>query len=176
MTRAFGQAPLAALVLAALAACAPAPPAARFRDPGAPIWSVAAFDPARLPGNWTQTAALAAAGAGSCPAGAGLAIGADLQASGWLCLNGAEVAVAGRLVPAGPGRLRLEGRGPGGPDAVWWIIWADEAVRTLAVATPSGAFGFVLDRSGATPPDRLAAAVELFDFNGHDRRLLRPLR
>lgn len=167
----------AALLALALAACtAPAPPAGGFRDSAAPLYSLAAFDPGRLPGRWTQTAALARPGAAACPSGTGVEIGPDLSLRGRLCLDGRTVALAGRLTPAGPGRVQLQGADPAGIGAPWWIVWADEGVRTLAVATPSGAFGFVLDRTGTTPPDRLSAAAELFDFNGHDRRLLVPLR
>ena len=57
--------------------------------------------------------------------------------------------------------------------ADWWVIWADYDYRTLAIATPDGRFGFVLDR-GAIPSDRLTAAAEIFDFNGYDKARLRP--
>ncbi|HOZ34653.1 MAG TPA: lipocalin family protein, partial [Tabrizicola sp.] len=55
----------------------------------------------------------------------------------------------------------------------WWILWVDSGYRTLAIGTPSGRFGFILDRS-ALPPDRLAAASEVFDFNGYTTAALRP--
>ncbi|MBD3788696.1 MAG: lipocalin family protein [Sphingomonadales bacterium] len=54
-----------------------------------------------------------------------------------------------------------------------WLIWVDTAYRSLAVGTPSGQFGFVLDRGAQIPADRLAAAREVFDFNGYDTARLR---
>ncbi|QYK41158.1 MAG: lipocalin [Paracoccaceae bacterium] len=157
------------ILLLGLAACAaPAPSVAPFRAPAAPIYSVAAFDPARLPGAWRQVAAFAAPGAAEC-AGV-LRIGADGRVAGQLCLNGRVVPVGGALRPAGPGRLTVAGMAP------WWVVWSDEGYRTLAVGTPSGEFGFVLDRSGSPAEDRLRAAEEIFDFNGYDRRLMRRLR
>jgi apolipoprotein D and lipocalin family protein len=153
---------LAALVLAGCAAAPAGGPL--FRDPAAPIWSAAAFDPARLPGTWR---AVAAFGAG-CGAG-GVAIAADLSLRGRLCLGGRDTAVAGRLAPIGPGRLALPATGD------WWVVWVDEGYRTLAVGTPSGRWGFVLDRADAAP-DRLAAAAEILDFNGYDTARLVGLR
>ena len=54
------------------------------------------------------------------------------------------------------------------------MIWVDVGYRTLAIATPSGRFGIILDR-GALPADRLAAAREIFDFNGYRTEALTPL-
>ena len=148
------------MILAAalgLAACAPGPtPGAGFRQPDAPIWSAAAFAPGHVIGDWRQVAALSFA-----PAGDALAV------TGTLCLNGAAQKVDATARPAGPGRLTLED----GQD--WWILWVDSGYRTLAIGTPSGRFGFILDRS-ALPPDRLAAASEVFDFNGYTTAALRP--
>lgn len=142
-----------------LAGCVAGPRVDGFRKPGVPIWSAAAFDAGRIGGAWRQVASFATGAAPGCPAG-GLTVGEGLSVTGRLCLNGETRSLSGRLVPAGPGRLSL----PGMED--WWVIWVDEGYRTLAVATPSGRFGFVLDR-GAIPPDRLRAAAEVFDFNGY---------
>jgi apolipoprotein D and lipocalin family protein len=127
-----------------------------------PIWSAAAFAPAQIAGRWQQVAAYQAAPDAKCGAGAlefqpangGLAV------DGVLCLNGAERKVRGLAQPVGPGRLAVQG------DEDWWILWVDSGYRTLAIGTPSGAFGFVLDR-GTAAPDRLTAAREVFDFNGY---------
>lgn len=53
-------------------------------------------------------------------------------------------------------------------------LGVDHGYRTLAIGTPSGRFGFVLDR-GPIPADRLDAAREIFDFNGYATAALRPL-
>jgi apolipoprotein D and lipocalin family protein len=72
------------------------------------------------------------------------------------------VRLAGPLAAAGPGRFAAAGQ------QEWWVIWVDTDYRTLAIGTPNGTFGFVLNRGGAVPPDRLRAAREIFDFNGYD--------
>ena len=159
---------LLGLVLA-LAACAPAPPdAVPFRTAGAPMWSNAQFDASRLVGSWRQAAAFGPAKAGCAPGGADIG-GApgSLRLTARLCLSGRDVRLSGPLAATGPGRFRAG-------DQEWWVLWVDTDYRTLAIGTPSGAFGFILNRDGPLPPDRLRAAAEVFDFNGYDTRSLRP--
>ena len=154
----------AALSLACLAACAtPAPPSAGFRAVGVPIYSNATMDPAVLAGVWQQAATFGAA----CTPGR-VEIGSDLRLSGRLCLDGRVVPVSGVLRAVGPGRVQLSGADPGGIGAPWWVLWIDSGARTLAIGTPSGIFGFVLNRGGPLPEDRFRAAAELFDFNGYE--------
>lgn len=148
---------VAAILLAACAAKPASVPA--FRAEGAPIWSAAAFQPAQVAGTWRQVADFRTSG--SCRAGA-VEILPDrqgVQLRGTLCLAGEAVAVSGNAPLIGPGRLRVNGED-------WWVIWADVGYRTLAIGTPSGRFGIILDR-GAIPSDRLNAAREIFDFNGY---------
>jgi apolipoprotein D and lipocalin family protein len=150
---------LACLLL--LAACAAKPPAsAGFRAPDAPIWSAAAFAPAQAAGTWRQVADFRLDGS-SCGAGE-VSItpqASGLRLDGTLCLAGVARKVSGLAVPAGPGRLTVAGED-------WWILWVDTGYRTMAIGTPTGRFGFILDR-GAIPGDRLTAAREIFDFNGY---------
>jgi apolipoprotein D and lipocalin family protein len=151
-----------------LAACAAKPSATgAFRLADAPIWSAAAFQPAQIAGGWRQVAGFQTAGSActdgqiefqQAPGG--------LQVRGTLCLNGALQKVSGLAETVGPGRLRIRGQED------WWILWVDTDYRTLAIGTPSGRFGFVLDR-GAIPADRLEAAREVFDFNGYSTDALR---
>lgn len=159
---------LTRLLLLALAGCAAAPaPAGRFRDPAVPMFSAALFDPAAAAGSWTEAAAF---GGGSC-GGGGVEIAADLAVAGRLCLGGTSAAVQGQLEPFGPGRFRLAGTGE------WWVLWVDSGYRTMAIGTPDGSWGTVLNRDGPLPEDRLAAAAEIFDFNGYDTgRLARLAR
>lgn len=156
------------VLLLLLAACVAKPASAPgFRTAGAPIWSAAAFQPAQVAGTWRQVADFRTAG--SCSAG-GLEIvpeGEGLRLAGQLCLAGRAEAVSGVTPIVGPGRLRV-----GGED--WWVIWVDVGYRTLAIGTPSGRFGIVLDR-GAIPADRLNAAREIFDFNGYRTEALTTL-
>jgi apolipoprotein D and lipocalin family protein len=148
--------PRLSLVLAlVLAACAA--PQAGYRDTAVPMFSAALLDPARLPGAWDEAAAF---GGGSCPGG-GVTIGADLSVTGRLCLGGTPATISGRLTPSGPGRFEVAGTG------AWWVLWVDSGYRTLAIGTPDGTWGVVLDRDGGLPEDRYRAAAELFDFNGY---------
>lgn len=154
----------------ALAACAPTgQKVAGFRDPATPIWSAAALAPAQIAGDWRQVAAHAVR-PGGCAAGALTITPADkgLRLDGTLCLNGQAQRIATTARPSGPGRLAVDGQED------WWILWVDSGYRTLAIGTPSGRFGFVLDR-GAPAPDRLTAAREVFDFNGYLPAAFRPL-
>ena len=140
-----------------------------FRPASAPIWSAAAFDAARLEGRWSQVAAFSTGEGPGCAAG-----GAEfrrgpkgLEIAARLCLNGLERSVTGPVGVTGPGRLAVSDM------ADWWVIWVDSGYRTLAIATPDGSFGFVLDR-GRIGADRLAAAAEDFDFNGYVRGRVQP--
>ena len=152
------------LILLALAACsAPKPQQPpTFRTPGTPIYSNAVFEPSRLEGEWVQVASF---GAGCEPGGASFSA-SELQAR--LCLAGRAESFSGPFAVTGPGRLALRGADPAGIGAPWWVIWVDTDYRTLAIGTPSGSFGFLLNRGGPLPPDRLTAAREIFDFNGYD--------
>jgi apolipoprotein D and lipocalin family protein len=156
---------LAALLLAG---CVTKPaPAPAFRAAGAPIWSAAAFQPGQVAGVWRQVADFRADG--PCTAGAVEFVpeGAGLRLRGTLCLAGKSETVSGFAPLVGPGRLRVNGED-------WWVIWVDSGYRTLAIGTPSGRFGFILDR-GAIPGDRLTAAREIFDFNGYRTEALTAL-
>jgi apolipoprotein D and lipocalin family protein len=140
----------------------------QFRAETTPIWSAAAFDAAALAGGWQQVAGFATQ-AGGCNGGA-LQFAPDaggFAVTGSLCLNGKATKINARATPNGPGRLAVSGQED------WWVLWVDSGYRTLAIGTPSGSFGFVLDR-GAIPQDRLAAAREVFDFNGYATGALQP--
>lgn len=158
--------PRVVAVLLLLAACgAPPLPEARFRAQ-VPIYSNATLASARLAGQWHQSATFAMPGAPACRAG-GASIAPDLATTATLCLNGQTTRFQGTLRPSGPGRVVLSGA-PAPLDGEWWVLWADVDYRTLAIGTPDGRFGMVLNRNGPVPPDRMAAARELFDFNGYD--------
>ena len=162
---------LTALLALALAACVAQPTqVASFRRPAAPIYSAAAFDPSRLAGDWRQVAAFAGSGTG-CAAGAVSfkPQGTQLAIAGTLCLNGQTVRLSGPVRLAGPGRLAVGGMQD------WWVLWVDSGYRTLAIGTPDGRFGFVLDR-GRISADRLTAAAEIFEFNGYPKSRLQSFR
>jgi apolipoprotein D and lipocalin family protein len=156
------------VLLLALAACAPAPPpVVAYRTPGGPIWSNAQLDASRLVGRWRQAAAFGPAGQACASGGADIGGRAGaLTLTARLCLSGRDVRLSGPLAASGPGRFRAGTQ-------EWWVLWVDTDYRTLAIGTPSGDFGFILNRDGALPPDRLRAASEIFDFNGYDTGSLR---
>lgn len=133
-----------------------------FRDPAAPIYSSAVLDPARIQGHWVQVA-----GFGTDPAcGPGVV---DIGAGNidWSLCLGAARSGAGPLLPGKPGRFAV----PGMPD--WWVLWADGDYRTLVIGTPSGQFGFVLNRDASLPADRAKAVRDILKFNGYNLDTLR---
>lgn len=138
-----------------------------YRTVGAPIYSNAVFDVNRLHGTWMQVAAFAGAADDRCRTGTAEFARAStgIQAQYRLCLSGKVVAGKGALVAAGPGRFTVTQKN--GLAQEWWVLWVDEGYRTMAIGTPSGAFGFILNRGEDLPQDRLNAARELFDFNGY---------
>lgn len=159
---------IALVLLAGCVAKSPAP-IAGFRDPSAQIYSNAVLDNARLDGRWVQVAEFAAADAPACkPGGAEIKQTASgLQIRARLCLNGVPTPFNGALRATGPGRFAAPSGEP------WWVIWADVGYRTLVIGTPSGRFGFILNRDGPLPADRLRAAREVLEWNGYALARLR---
>lgn len=122
-----------------------------------------------------QVAGFAPDGATTCKHG-GVEIstrGDGLHAAVRLCLSGSDIRAAGGLRPVGPGRIALEGGAVPGLGEPWWVLWVDTDYRTLVIGTPSGRFGFILNRDPVLPQDRLIAAREILEFNGYDLGQLR---
>lgn len=159
---------IALILLAGCAAKTPAP-VMGFRNTGTQVYSNAVLESGKLVGRWQQVAEFAAPDAPACRRGgaeiAGGATGLNLSAN--LCLGGVPTRFAGPLAAAGPGRFTP----PTGE--AWWVLWADVGYRTLVIGTPSGRFGFILNRGGDLPTDRLRAAREVLDWNGYDLARLR---
>lgn len=166
--------PRVILLLLALAACAPAPARIEgFRTQG-PIYSNAVLDLTTITGRWQQVATFGAA----CRRPGGAEIGRSttgLTIAARLCANGREVALSGPLAITGPGRL-TPARAPSPLGREWWVLWADVDLRTLVIGTPDGSFGFLLNRGGPLPPDRLTAARDILDWNGYDTTRLSVFR
>lgn len=146
------------LLLAACVSKAPTLPQGKFRPKGGEIYSSAVLDRAKLPGRWQQVGGFGPK-AGCKPGG--VDIKPDGQTTFRLCLGGKDISGAGPLQPIGPGRFAVAGQ-------AWWVLWADGDYRTLVIGTPSGSFGFVLNRGGAISSDRMKAAREILDWNGYD--------
>lgn len=174
-----GTCAVALLLLAACSAPERASAPQTYRNRGVEIYSNAVLDPARLAGDWAQVAAFGpvqgGAGGGDCrPDGVrfGTPAGGAVPLTARLCLGGQMQRLSGPAVLVGPGRLQPADRQAGTIGEPWWVLWADVDDRTLVIGTPSGAMGFILNRGGPLPPDRLAAAREILEWNGYDLRML----
>lgn len=158
-----------------LVACGRGDPGGDFRGSG-PIYSNAVMDTSSLAGEWTQVATFADADAPCRQGRADIATTpSGLTIAARLCLNGAEVALNGPLAATGPGRVTPMGRVAEPLGTEWWVLWVDADLRTLVIGTPSGRFGFVLNRGGKLPADRLTAARDVLAWNGYDTARLRLL-
>ncbi len=165
-----------ALLLLLCACAAPAPRIDGFRD-GGPIYSNAVLDLSTITGNWAQVAAFSAATTNCRPGGAEFTSGpSGLSVTARLCLNGSDISYRGPVAITGPGRLTPTARATRPLDREWWVLWADVDLRTLVIGTPDGSFGFILNRGGPLPPDRLAAARDILDWNGYDVARLTSFR
>ena len=163
-------------LLLLLAACAPAPSRLDGFRRDAPIYSNAVLDLTTITGEWQQVAAFSARRTACRPGAARIGRGGTgLTIDARLCLNGRDVAVTGPLAITGPGRLTPT-RATAPLNREWWVLWADVDLRTLVIGTPDGSFGFILNRGGALPPDRLTAAREILDWNGYDTARLTTFR
>jgi apolipoprotein D and lipocalin family protein len=153
------------LLALALAACSPG-----YRDTSVPITSIAALDPARYAGRWYEVARFPVpfqAGCGAAIAEYTLLTDGSLGVVNTCPTASGERRIEGRAIPAGPGRfeVRFEGVPVVGP---YWVLWVDEGYRTAVVGVPSGRAGWVLNREPTIPADRLAAAMEILEWNGYD--------
>jgi len=154
------------LPLLALAACAPrpAPVSPGFRAADAPIYSSTIVEPAQLAGSWVQVATFASGGTAPCPPGQ--VDFAEGQVRWALCLADGMQSGQGPFVPGKPGRFAVAGMQD------WWVLWVDADYRTLIIGTPSGDFGFVLNRQAQVPDDRVKAVRDILQFNGYSTNQL----
>ncbi|MEJ6390450.1 lipocalin family protein [Gymnodinialimonas ulvae] len=144
-----------------------------YRDDTVQIASAAAFDPSRYVGRWYEVARYPNPFQSDCPgaiAEYGLSETPGVLTVTNLCLDasGQEIdRIIGTATDEGLGRLsvRLQGVPVAAP---YWVLWVDEGYRTAVVGAPNGRVGWILNRDPEIPPDRLAAAREVLDFNGYD--------
>ena len=149
------------LVALLLTACSSRPaPEITFRDTSRQVYSIAAYDPARMTGRWQQVA-----GFGAACVGGQIEIGRITTYT--LCLPDGPQTGAGPMTSTVPGRFDLPGLGP------FWVLWADADNRTMVIGAPSGRYGMILNREADLPPDRLTAARDILGFNGYDVTKLR---
>jgi len=164
-------APLAALCLAALAACA-AGPQGGYRDGGRTIASAALFDPAKFADVWHIVAAYGADATCGPLAQTWTPMGEGrFDVTGTACGPRGSRAFAATAVLTGPGRITFDG--PRGREELW-VLWTDDTYRVAAIGTPDGSLGWIVARRPDVPADLYEAAREVLDFNGYDTdRLVR---
>lgn len=71
------------------------------------------------------------------------------------------------VTQTGPGRWRTVGLTGTLPAEELWVLWADADNRTMAIGTPSGAFGWIMDRGATGGEDRIAAARDIMAWMGY---------
>lgn len=162
-------APAAALLLALLAACAPAPQEVGLRNNEAPISSNASFDALRFADVWHVAATYGDEARCGPLAETWVPTGpASYRVTGTACgPRGARAFVADARV-TGPGRITR------GAEELW-VLWVDADYRVAVIGTPSGRFARVLSRTPAVRPDLMEAARRVLQFNGYDPAGLRPI-
>lgn len=159
---------LAISALALAASCAALTPS--YRDPDAPISSIAAFDVARYEGLWYEVASYPTFFERGCTNTTATyeRIGGNRISVLNACeRDGGVSRISGVAEVVGPGRLKLNLDGVP-VTADYWVLWVDEGYRTAVVGTPSGGSGFILNRTPDIPADRLEAARRVLAFNGYD--------
>jgi len=166
--------PVLALVLAGCGGSqAPVSPFAVYRDPGVPIASKALFEPERYLGLWHEVARYPVIFEQGC---VGVTAEYGLREDGLLSVRNTcrnpdgtvRSVIDGTAEVVGPGRLKVRFGSVPFVAADYWVLWVDESYRTAVVGTPNGRAGWILNRDPVIPPDRLAAAREILDFNGYD--------
>lgn len=131
-----------------------------YRNPTAPYGGTARFDARRFAGDWRSVSCL-----GPCPETVNYGVS----------LTGAVIETRGgesrSYLVDGPGILRaVEG------DDVRVVMWVDEGFRTAVVGDAHGRGAMIMDRSTKPGADRIAAAVEILDFNGWDVSRLQKVK
>jgi apolipoprotein D and lipocalin family protein len=170
MAHVFGRLLSVALlcVLTAAAGCAPV-----WRDTALPMTPVATLDLQRYAGRWYEVARFPVIFQQGCTA---TTAEYALRPDGRLSVvnscrrdspDGPPQRIAGSAEVVGPGQLSVRlGRVPfAGP---YWVLWVAPDYGTAVVGVPSGRAGWVLHRSPAIPPARLAEALAVLRANGYD--------
>lgn len=168
---------LTLLTLVGLIGCAPAPEPVVpevFRDQSAQIASQTDVTAQRMAGDWVVRQSFATKPYPT--AGFELSVLPDgaLQMSfpPPSCVGAVDCAEVSDtlvlLLPTGPGRWTPVDPPRAWPDADLWVMWMDFDSRTAAIGTPSGQFGWIMDRNPTGGEDRIIAARDIMDWFGYD--------
>ena len=168
---------LLALTSALLVACthepsAPSEPAEVFRDTAAQIASQTDVTGERMAGDWFIRQRFAAPRTPLSGMSLGVLPNEALQMSilGRECIDDVcfEDETLILLDKTGPGRWTARGPQTGLPDGELWVMWMEFDSRTVAIGTPSGAFGWIMDKNPTGGGDRITAARDIMDWFGYN--------
>ena len=175
---------LAGLVLALIVGCTPEPPVLTqtdvFRNPSAQIASQTNVTADRLAGDWAIRQRFASPSGpkfamtlSPLPEGALQMTVVRSVCEGDVC-SGVETLVL--LAPTGPGRWTPVDPPAGLFDAELWVMWMDFDDRTAAIGTPTGEFGWIMDKNISGGGDRITAAREIMEWFGYNLAQLEQVR
>ena len=167
---------LTGLVLVFLVACTAEQPVltqgAVFRDPSVQIASQTNVTVDRMAGNWiirqrfaNQSGPLGAVTFSTLPNGA-LQIEQTLQTCDVDSCDSIQNIFLIELT--GPGRWMAVDAPILFPREELWVMWMDFDSRTAAIGTPSGEFGWIMDKNPKGGGDRITAARDIMDWFGYD--------
>jgi apolipoprotein D and lipocalin family protein len=172
------------LVLVFLVACSAEKPVltqgAVFRDPSAQIASQTNVTADRMAGSWVirqrfanQSGPLSGVSFSTLPNGA-LQMALTRQTCGVDPCGNDQTLVL--IEPTGPGRWSPVDAPIFFPREELWVMWMDFDSRTAAIGTPSGEFGWIMDKNPTGGGDRIAAARDIMDWFGYDVSQLQEMR
>jgi apolipoprotein D and lipocalin family protein len=167
---------LTGLVLVILAACTAEQSVltqgAVLRDPSAQIASQTNVTADRMAGSWvirqrfaSQSGPLDVVTFSTLPNGA-LQMAQTRQTCDVDPCGNDQILVL--IEPTGPGRWSPVDVPVFFPREELWVMWMDFDSRTAAIGTPSGEFGWIMDKNSTGGGDRIAAARDIMDWFGYD--------
>ncbi|SPF75970.1 hypothetical protein ALP8811_00965 [Aliiroseovarius pelagivivens] len=133
------------------------------RNTKRPISSTTRFDAARFAGDWVIRGEFVHPGQKPLYGNVSVEHGAG-GITGITLSNAASARERYDARMSTPGRITV-GTPPFGTE--YWVLWVDADFRTAAIGTPSGSFGWIIDRSRTGGEDRIKAAAEVLAFNGY---------
>lgn len=138
------------------------------RNTKRPISSITRFDAAQFAGKWVIRGEFVHPGEKPLygnvvveAGGSGVSGIIVSNATGSRERYDASMNTAGRIIVGTP---------PFGTE--YWVLWVDADYRTAAIGTPSGSFGWIIDRNRTGGADRIKAAAEVLAFNGYAKERL----